>query len=165
LSAVRMQVSFDIVELLLNHGAHASVNAKDDVGYTALHLAASKGMLRVVEALLNRGADINAPTKGGDTALMLAAPMDHLGVVKLLLERGADTGVRNEKGKTAKDLAQARDHDRITRLLETVSGSSVGFGTGTSARLTGRGDVAIGQGVAALRCSRVWGRGPSEGNP
>lgn len=51
---------------LLNEGMHANVTAwgPKSHGITPLHLAAKGGHLRVMDALLEHGADIDARTKG-----------------------------------------------------------------------------------------------------
>lgn len=43
--------------------AGADVNLKNDGGRTALHYAASKGWLKIVELLISRGAKINSKDK------------------------------------------------------------------------------------------------------
>ena len=55
----------------------ANVNAKDEDGRTALHLAAFNGHADIVEALLRHGADVNAKDKDGYTALHWAATLGH----------------------------------------------------------------------------------------
>lgn len=52
---------------------------------TALHVAAERDALEVVEMLLAAGADVNTPGYGGLNALQMADREDHLIVVKMLL--------------------------------------------------------------------------------
>jgi len=77
-------------------------------GPTVLMLAARRGDVAVVQALLAKGADVNHATEwsrdgysGGNTALMAAAASGKAEVVKLLVEAGAQVMVRNRHGKTA----------------------------------------------------------------
>ncbi len=67
----------------------------------ALIKAADKGDSKVVEALLDSGADINARDEQNQTALHKAASGGHTPIVKLLLERGADVNAKNLFGQTS----------------------------------------------------------------
>ncbi len=53
------------------------VNASDERGYTALHLASSQGHADVVWVLKENGAKIDAQTEDGKTALDLAMEGNH----------------------------------------------------------------------------------------
>ena len=61
----------DCVKALIEAGA--DLNAKENDGWTALHLAARNGKLDCVKALIEAGADLNAQKNDGSTALHLAA--------------------------------------------------------------------------------------------
>lgn len=62
--------------------------------YRPLSRAASRGHLRVIEALLDASASLDAVTSGTETALHLAVAGSHRRCVEALLDRGADsTGV------------------------------------------------------------------------
>ena len=72
----------EIVNVLLNAGAN--VNAKNNIGYTALEVAIRKGHTEIVNALLKAGADVNAKDSFGMTMLELAKMYGHTEVVKTL---------------------------------------------------------------------------------
>ena len=83
----------DAVEALVGAGVAASVNVAADAapgGLRPLHLAALEGHTRVVELLLQGGADVSAVEALGCTALHFAAQYGRLEVARLLLDRGAD---------------------------------------------------------------------------
>jgi len=71
----------DIVELLLEHGA--DVNTKTETLWTALHLA-SHGCLKIVEVLLNAGADSHARNIDGRTPSGIASRTGARDIVQLL---------------------------------------------------------------------------------
>nr|XP_053649353.1 transient receptor potential channel pyrexia-like isoform X1 [Cherax quadricarinatus] len=94
----------DLVQTLLDEGAN--VEARDNMGFSALHLAAESGSEEVLQVLLKNGARV-----GGSwdwdcneefTPLMLAARRGCMGGVKLLLAAGANVNAGlNTSGETA----------------------------------------------------------------
>ena len=79
----------------------ADVNARDEVGATALMFAAGYGTAESVKVLLDAGADLNARNEDGWTALMRAAGKGTAESVKVLLDAGADVNAMDEDGWTA----------------------------------------------------------------
>lgn len=64
-------------------------------GWTALQIAANKGHLKVVELLVERGADMNVRHSISKlTAFHLAALNEHADVVKYLAAKGADINIK-----------------------------------------------------------------------
>ena len=92
-------------------------------GRTALHLAAVKGDLDLVEKLLgNHNTDLlHAKDENGWQALHEAVREGHYEVVKYLVDMGADVGAATSNGGTplwwAKRLLEA-NHPVITYLEE-----------------------------------------------
>ncbi len=89
--------NYEAVETLLTHieERHIGrlskvVNAKDEYGYTPLHLAAYSGKLDTVKYLISKGADVNTKNKCGVTTLHIAANYGKLNVVKYLVNKGAN---------------------------------------------------------------------------
>ena len=82
---------------------------------TALMIASEKGYLRIVQLLIDSGADINHQDIDGRTALMISSGKGYLPIVQLLLDSGADINLQNKYGNTA--LMYAIKHSIILRLL------------------------------------------------
>lgn len=94
---------------LLSKGA--SVNARDESGYTPLHVTQSKA---VAELLIARGADLEA--RDGDfqmTPLFNTSPQ----VAKLLVAKGADVNARAKSGLTPLHWAVYWDMSERIHLL------------------------------------------------
>ena len=75
------------MKLLLMRGAN--INARDNVGGTALMDASAYGETGIASALLDKGASIDARNRDGYTALMWAANNGQIVVAKLLIDKGA----------------------------------------------------------------------------
>ena len=95
----------------------ASVNAKDNDGWTALHWAALGGHEAVVKLLLEKGAELESKNKNGWTPLLRAARDGHEAVVKLLLEKGAELESKDTDGRTALHWAALGGHEAVVKLL------------------------------------------------
>ena len=97
--------------------AKADVNAKNNVGYTALMIASQNGHLEVVQALLAAKADANAKMADNVTALIYASQNGHLEVVRALLAAEADVNAQAANGRTALIQASQDDHLEVVRAL------------------------------------------------
>eukprot|EP01039_Chlorochromonas_danica_P005836 gene5836-6427_t len=82
-----------------------SVYLQNELGETALHLAAYSGHLLIVDQLLDSGGDINALTKDGESALFYAARRQNVAIIRLLLQRGANLDLVDKYGEKAYDHA------------------------------------------------------------
>lgn len=61
------------LETLLRFLPEINVNYQDENGNTPLHLATTNGHKKLVEELINHGANVNAKNLDGETALFGAA--------------------------------------------------------------------------------------------
>ncbi len=122
---------WELFNLFLNAGL--DVNCKDKKGNTPLIVLVKSDVLiaydfrdilgddkyaydimqyRIINTLIDHGADINAENNMGMTALMLASYHGQDYMVKLLLEHGADINLKSEM--TAFDLAT---NDKIKEMI------------------------------------------------
>ena len=85
----------EVVQHLLSHGAKA--NTRDEMGYTALMLAAEDGLVEVCNLLIDHGADLHAYDQLDFTPLHHAAKASwsesYIITFQTLLHRGADPHV------------------------------------------------------------------------
>uniref|UniRef100_A0A1Y1NIQ2 Uncharacterized protein n=1 Tax=Photinus pyralis TaxID=7054 RepID=A0A1Y1NIQ2_PHOPY len=99
-AAAPISTQSQIIQGLLEQGVH--VDNPDNSGKTALHWAAIKGHLSVVNILLSYSADPNAADFNGMTILhYLSMRSDgDAEIIAALLERGADVSKRDKKYRT-----------------------------------------------------------------
>ncbi|KAL2900929.1 Ankyrin-3, partial [Bienertia sinuspersici] len=95
----------DLIEKVLLEYALEMDNQNGE-GFYALHCAARRGNLQVVQLLTSKGYDVNAPDGDWYTPLMLAAREGHASICKLLIGKGARCDVKNSRGETALSLAR-----------------------------------------------------------
>lgn len=103
------------IQRLLENGA--SINGRDQHGWTALHRASFKGKQDAVRVLIEKGVDINGRDEDGYTALHCAVESGHVEVIELLMKKGADVESRTNKGVSALQIAESLHYSGITRVL------------------------------------------------
>ncbi|KAK0176325.1 hypothetical protein PV328_000472 [Microctonus aethiopoides] len=84
-------------------------------GATALHVAAAKGYIKVMNILLQARCDVNAQDYDGWTPLHGAAHWGQIEACKLLVDNFCDMDIKNFAGQTAFDIA---DNDILKALEE-----------------------------------------------
>ncbi len=94
------------------------VNQRGNFGEHPLEVAATRGAVEEVMALLEGGADIDARGESGNTALHEAVGQGHVDVVRALLGGGASRCRRNADGRTAADLARLHGRSKLVDMLE-----------------------------------------------
>jgi uncharacterized protein len=110
-----------VVEALLAGGA--DVNATDDLGQTALMLAAAHRDPEIVRVLLGAHAAVDRVTGPNHwTVLMRAADAGYPDNVRLLLDHGADANLRNRQGNTALALAREAGNGEVVSVLARKHG-------------------------------------------
>lgn len=95
--------------------AGADINICDDVdSMTALGAATQRGHLRIVQTLLQAGADTNAQDH---SSLVEAVQRGNIEILKCLLDAGADVNQPARDGITALEIAVNMGHSEIVQTL------------------------------------------------
>jgi len=104
----------------------------DNMGRTALHLAAGDGQAEIVELLLRADASPHVRNVKGRQPLHEACTVGHASVVQALLSGGADEGAKIEgegihhkkncgkdTGKTPFEMAQKHGHKHLGKYFQS----------------------------------------------
>merc|ERR1719273_942730 len=101
---------------------NADMDARNDLGQTALHVVAHKCQRNpeeIIDCLLEAGIDTEATEDQGYTAMHSAAYFGRIDCVEFLIERGADLEARGHHGFTPLLSATlGMKHTIVMRLLE-----------------------------------------------
>ncbi len=105
-------------------------------GRTPLHIAAELSLDRVVELLLENGADVQARCVSRTTPFYRAARGGSLSILRMLHEKGSDINVRAWDGRTPLFEAIGKDHRLVVEyLLAWGSDSYTADENGTTPRM------------------------------
>uniref|UniRef100_W5MM82 Fibronectin type III and ankyrin repeat domains 1 n=1 Tax=Lepisosteus oculatus TaxID=7918 RepID=W5MM82_LEPOC len=97
--AVNMDDEVEVTKVL--QSGTVMVDVPDKLGFTPLMVAAQKGFFRLVQILVEHGADVNLQNASGKNSLMLACFAGHLDVIKYLRKCGATWETHDLGGCTA----------------------------------------------------------------
>ena len=115
LIAAALNDKFSAMKILIENG-RANINAKDNIGRTALYL--STGNVQTVKYLLQNGAEIDFCESGGRSPLWTASHLGHVKSVKLLIERGANVELTDSISEASSLLvASGRGMMEVVKLL------------------------------------------------
>lgn len=116
-----MEGNEETVASILQHRLCPPVNAKNELGTTALHDASKYGKANIARFLIDKGADVHAKDRAGFTPLHRACSANYADVVTLLIKHGkADPQIRSPKtGWVAlHEAAMKGNADCIKKLLQ-----------------------------------------------
>ncbi|XP_013419849.1 uncharacterized protein LOC106180414 [Lingula anatina] len=85
--------------------------------FVALYIASHRGHLKMVQKLIQAGANVNAQTPKGRSALHVAAAQGHGKIVDLLLEKGSNINAADQFGDSALQIATKFGHKGCERHL------------------------------------------------
>src|SRR4051794_13645025 len=108
----------EVAVFLLEAGADVHRASSNTMRVQPIHAAAARRANRLIQALMDKGADPNAKQHLGYTPLHSAAQNGDAASNDVLLSAGADRTLRSDEGKTAADYARQAGHDEIARRLE-----------------------------------------------
>jgi ankyrin repeat protein len=112
------------VSLLCDPTSHQDVCNVGGVYHTALQAAANFGHEKIVEILIDSGADINCWGGEFGTALIAAAYNGHEETVEILIASGADVECRGGGFGTALIAAASRGYEKTVEIL-IASGADI----------------------------------------
>jgi ankyrin repeat protein len=87
-------------------------------GWTPMHYAATSGQVEIIRLLAEKSAYIDAASPNKTTPLMMAARFNHRPAAAALIELGADPTQTNESGFTARDYAKELNNKDLAFWLE-----------------------------------------------
>jgi hypothetical protein len=103
--------------LIETHGS--DVDDADSLGLTALHHAAFRGHLAIVQLLVEEGASIGSCTTTGCTPFLAACSKGHTDVIEHMLGASADPHAVDAEGNSACHLAARNGQISVLELLDT----------------------------------------------
>jgi ankyrin repeat protein len=106
---------FDIVQLLVTY--HAKVNSGNKADETPLIYAIKKKNVKMVEYLLQHGADPNSIYDSGIISLHLAAVNNLQDIVEILLKFGANPNIMDKNNHTPLTYAIIKKHTDMIQML------------------------------------------------
>lgn len=108
---------FPTIKTILYTIPAPSTNLCDHAGHTALHIAAEKGYIEVVELLIEKGSKVDSIDNRSWTPLHRAAYMGHTDVVKALVGRGAVVSPFDNMGCSPLHRAAMRGETSVMEFL------------------------------------------------
>ena len=112
--AVRAK-DIEMVKFLISQ--KASIDLKDQFGYTPFHLAVRYHDIEIAKLLMAQGADIDTTDSYGDTPLIDAVRNNDTKIVKMLLCQKADRDVSDQLGMSALHYATKNRNLLLAKML------------------------------------------------
>ncbi|CAD7701665.1 unnamed protein product [Ostreobium quekettii] len=109
------EVDVELLKEVLVKGA--DINAADEHGNTALHLAAIVGKEASVLELVRSGAKLDERNQDGRTPLNCVCIEGHLSIIKILVDARANVGCKAHNGSTPLYICAEKGHLDAARYL------------------------------------------------
>ena len=108
----------DAVEYLIKAGAPVNSSSRNSLKAAPIQSAVAAGHERVVQILLQFGADPNVREQNDYAPLHTAAQNRDAEMVRTLLYGGADLTFQGDDGKTALDIAMDAGDEKVISILK-----------------------------------------------
>jgi uncharacterized protein len=92
------------------------INQTNEYGYSALHIASSKGLEEIAVFLIENGINVNMQDVNGQTVLHYAAVYNQLRLAKYALSNNGDLGIEDMHGNQPLWTAVFNDKGRNDRV-------------------------------------------------
>jgi len=110
----------DVHSKLLEPWDAAYVEYGQTVGATALHFAARRGLLEVINSLIGHAAPVNGATDTGATPIMVAAMFNQVEAAKVLFQAKASVLTKDDNGFCAMDIAILEGKKDVIAAVEEM---------------------------------------------
>ncbi|OLN87733.1 Ankyrin repeat domain-containing protein 50-like protein 3 [Colletotrichum chlorophyti] len=94
-----------------------NLNLRDKLGQTPLIWGSLEGHKKIVQMLLDNGADVSVQDRPSGNALLAASARGHEKIVQMLLDKGVDVNEQGGQYGNALSVASARGHDKVVQML------------------------------------------------
>jgi len=107
----------ELAEYLVKAGAPINSPSRNELKAAPIQSAVAAGHERIVQLLLQLGADPNVREQGGYTPLHAAAQNGNVEMIRTLIYGGADLNIKSNDGKSPIDLAMDADDEKAVIIL------------------------------------------------
>lgn len=123
-----------VAERLIEKGADLNLRRKSD-GHTPLHTGAKMGYLKLLQAMVARGATLTTLLESQKSALHIAASSGHLEIVEYLISQNLAVDAKSSEGDTPLMLAILAGHLDVADCLAKHSKIDIVNSRGQTASL------------------------------
>lgn len=110
-------VNYQLIEYLLENYPKFDVNRPQNSDYNPLIAATVEKDIKIIDMLLNKGANINSTDSNGNTPLMLSVYKNEMKIAEFLLQKGAKMDIKNTANENAFIIAVVRSKIEIIKFL------------------------------------------------
>ena len=111
-----------MIDLLCELGAEASLDHRDNSGYTPAFLAADRNSTDALQKIFDHRPDTGSITVNSLTLAHVAARRGHVDTLRLLKRNRVALSVRDDMQKTPAHWAARQGHDNVLKLLAEIEG-------------------------------------------